>query len=115
MMHNLSEHRINKYRLQEAGGDHEGGAFEVPSPYGIGKLRVIASTGVGWDHVSVSKSNSTPTWNEMDFIKRLFFKDGETAMQLHVPPKKHINHHPHCLHLWRPTDQEIPTPFSWMV
>ena len=23
--------------------------------------------------------------------------------------------HPHCLHLWRPLDAEIPRPPGWMV
>jgi len=31
-------------------------------------------------------------------------------MQLHPPRSKWINNHPYCLHLWRPTKQEIPLP-----
>jgi hypothetical protein len=46
----------------------------------------------------------------MEFIKRKFFADSETAMQLHVPPYDHINRHPYTLHLWRPHDQDIPRP-----
>ena len=47
----------------------------------------------------------------MEHVKRAFFKDDETAMQLHVPPSDHVNHHPHCLHLWRPNDgRDIPRP-----
>jgi hypothetical protein len=38
----------------------------------------------------------------MDAIKRLFFHDTETVMQLHVARTSHINLHPFCLHLWRP-------------
>ena len=51
----------------------------------------------------------------MEHIKRLFFADDETAMELHVPPDKHINTHPNCLHLWRPQDQPIPLPPSIFV
>jgi hypothetical protein len=51
----------------------------------------------------------------MDHIKRLFFKDEEAAMQLHVPPSENISVHPFCLHLWRPHKAEIPRPPSWMV
>jgi hypothetical protein len=36
------------------------GAFRVP-----GGLRVIASDGEGWDHVSVSLPDRCPTWEEM--------------------------------------------------
>jgi hypothetical protein len=46
----------------------------------------------------------------MEQIKRLFFHAHETAMQLHVPACDHVNHHPYCLHLWRPQDAEIPRP-----
>jgi hypothetical protein len=46
----------------------------------------------------------------MEQIKRLFFNDNEVAMQLHVTPDNHISVHPHCLHIWRPHDVEIPLP-----
>jgi hypothetical protein len=51
----------------------------------------------------------------MEFVKRRFFHDDETAMQLHVPVAQHINHHPYCLHLWRPQQGHIPTPPPHMV
>jgi hypothetical protein len=51
----------------------------------------------------------------MEQVKRLFFRDDETAMQLHVPPSDYVNAHPYTLHLWRPLDQEIPRPPSVMV
>lgn len=78
-------------------------------------LRIIASWGMGWDHVSVSRGDRVPTWSEIDALKRVFFKDDETAMQLHVPPREHINYHSHCLHLWRPHALEIPRPPGFMV
>ena len=96
-------------------GDHSYGVFRVPSPTGGHVLTVIASTGEGWDHVSVSLPNRCPNWPEMEHIKRLFFRDDETAMQLHVPPSDHIRVHPYCLHLWRPLSGEIPRPPGWMV
>ena len=96
-------------------GDETCGAFLVPSEIDGGTLKVIASAAEGWDHVSVSRQNRCPNWPEMEQIKHLFFKDDETAMQLHVPPSDHINHHPYCLHLWRPLDQEIPRPPGILV
>lgn len=96
-------------------GDETVGAFVVPSPIDKAPMRVIASVGEGWDHVSVSRSNRVPNWKEMEHVKRLFFQDQESAMQLHVPPAEHINCHPNCLHLWRPLDAEIPMPPGWMV
>lgn len=80
-------------------------------------IRCIASAGLGydWDHVSASTRKRCPTWAEMEQVKRLFFEDHETAMQLHVPPADHINNHPYCLHLWRPHLVEIPRPPGIMV
>lgn len=96
-------------------GDEETGSFLVPSPIDKAPMRVIASSGEGWDHVSISRQNRCPNWPEMEHIKRLFFRDDETAMQLHVPPSDHINCHPYCLHLWRPLDAEIPRPPGLLV
>lgn len=96
-------------------GDETCGMFDVPSPVDKQPMRVIASAGDGWDHVSVSRQTRCPNWQEMEHVKRLFFRDDETAMQLHVPPSDHINNHPFCLHLWRPQNVEIPRPPSFMV
>ena len=78
-------------------------------------LTVIASDGLGWEHVSVSLRNRTPTWAEMEFARELFWRDDETVMQLSVPRTDHINCHQFCLHLWRPLEQEIPRPPAILV
>jgi hypothetical protein len=88
---------------------NQGGYFE------LGKLRIIASWSEGWDHVSVSLPDRCPTWDEMERVKRAFFKDDECAMQLHVPCADYINCHPYCLHLWRPHKSTIPMPPKNMV
>jgi hypothetical protein len=113
----LDRHRQAHLELDLYGqiGDAENGIFAFRSPTDDKVLRVIASTGDGWEHVSVSKVAKTPSWAEMEFVKRKFFKPGETAMQLHVPTADHISIHDHCLHIWRPVDQEIPRPPGWMV
>jgi len=73
-------------------------------------LRVIAAVGGDWDHVSVSLAYRTPTWEELEFIKRLLFKPDEVAVQFHVPVDDHVNVHPYTLHLWRPHKQKIRLP-----
>lgn len=91
----------------------DGGAFIIPCR---GRdLMVIASYGAGWDHVSVSLANRTPNWQEMSYVKSLFWNENECVMQLHVAKSDHINIHNHCLHLWRPQKQEIPIPPKFMV
>jgi hypothetical protein len=98
-------------RLYRSFGDGGNGMFSIPCPRTGVFLQCIASNGEGWDHVSVSLPNRCPNWMEMELVKRMFFNDEETAMQLHVPPSDHVNKHPNCLHLWRPNDgREIPRP-----
>lgn len=96
-------------------GDETCGVFSVPSTIDGAQLKIIASSGEGWDHVSVSRRNRCPNWDEMEQVKRLFFREHEAAMQLHLPPADHISVHPHCLHIWRPHDAEIPLPPKCMV
>ncbi len=109
---------VHKYRIVHPTlgvGDETCGSFSIPSPIDQQQLFVIASCGAGWDHVSVSRKKRTPNWPELEFVRKLFFREGETVMQLHVPESEHVNLHENCLHLWRPQDQPIPTPPSWMV
>jgi len=98
-----------------AAGDDTAGCFYLKSEADRRQLRIIASSDGGWDHVSVSRADRCPTWAEMEQVKRLFFADGETAMQLHVPASDHVNNHPYCLHLWRPHEAEIPRPPALLV
>ena len=93
----------------------DGGAYKIP--FQGRTLLVVAAYGSGWDHLSVSliRGNRPPNWAEMEYVKRLFFKDTETAMQLHVPVAEHLSIHPHVLHLWRPQNGKIPLPPKVMV
>jgi len=113
----LEQYRSRPHEIDIYGhhGDSTCGCFLFPSPIDGAKMAVIASAGGGWDHVSVSRATRCPNWPEMEYIKRLFFKDAETVMQLHVPRADHINLHPYALHLWRPQEVEIPRPPGWMV
>jgi len=96
-------------------GNSKNGMFSIPDTDTGETLTVIASDGMDWEHVSVSKRNRCPTWEQMEKIKRMFFNDDETCVQYHVPPAEHVNMHPFCLHLWRPTKAVLPKPPSIMV
>jgi hypothetical protein len=120
-MRNL--HLLDRYRLTDLAtikwfggvGDETCGAFRVSSPIDGAPLTLVASSGLEWDHVSVSRRNRVPNQVEMDYIYRLFFADDETAVQYFVPRPEHVNNHPHCLHLWRPQNARLPKPPSEMV
>ena len=107
---------IEKYRLREderriygANGDAGNGIFKV---YVSGKSFVcIASNGGGWDHVSIHRPNGKlPTWDEMCAIKDMFFDEDEVVVQYHPRKSEYVNIHEGCLHLWKPTMVEMPTP-----
>jgi hypothetical protein len=112
-------HELDRFRITDPkalvrtdgwAGDGECGSFTIQSPIDGVLMVVVASNGDLWDHVSVSRKNRVPNWAEMSAIHRMFFKDDEVAMQLHMPPSDHINIHPFVLHLWRPHDSTIPLP-----
>ena len=90
------------------------GMFHVMGPCGR-MLRIIAGNGFGWEHVSVSTQKHVPNWQEMCFVKDLFWDDEETVIQYHPPKSEYVNNAPNCLHLWRPIDKDIPLPPSDMV
>lgn len=114
-LNELNQYRDCVWEIQAVGavGDSKGGCFKVAR--GHVELRVMASSGGGWDHVSVSVADRCPTWDELEHIRKLFAKPAETWMQLHVPEKEHVNFHSYCLHLWRPLHREIPKPPSIFV
>lgn len=106
----LESHRITEGPMASRRDDGFNGAFILP-----GGLRIICSDGFAWEHVSVSREDRCPTWEEMCFVKDLFWDEHEWVVQYHPPKASHINCHPFCLHLWRPTNSYLPTPPPWMV
>jgi hypothetical protein len=78
-------------------------------------IQVIASDGLDWEHVSVSLPHRCPTWDEMCFIKNLFWDEEDTVIQFHPANNNYVNNHKHCLHLWRPISQPIPLPPKILV
>lgn len=104
--------------LREEGVPYENGIFRLPRQGKSGKFfTVIASNGMGWEHVSVTipTEKRCPTWEEMCYIKGVFWDDQDAVMQLHPPRSQWVNNHPHCLHLWKPIGVEIPLPDPIMV
>ena len=68
----------------------------------------------GWEHVSVSIPSprsriATPSWQEMSFVKELFWEDDQCVVQFHVPVAEHVDNF-EALHLWRWTGGEFPRP-----
>ena len=96
-------------------GDGEENGFAIV-PTVKRRLMVVFSSGLGWEHVSVSRRDQmTPSWEEMCIVKNLFWDTEDTVVQFHPPKSKYINHHPGVLHLWRPINTNIPTPDTILI
>ena len=117
-----------KYRIKFNPGDPyysdkdfgNNGAFRIKSLKLKHNLFCIASDGHDWEHVSVTRENGletkkTPTWEEMCFVKNLFWDKIDVVVQYHPAENEYVNHHPYCLHLWRPMNQVIFTPPPYLV
>lgn len=116
---------LDKYRGQEPpyksppGATY--GAFQIP--FNGVLLRIIATNGAvpdlkidEWEHVSIHafdpvfKKVRCPKWDEMCFIKDLFWNDDEAVMQYHPAKSDYVNVHDHVLHLWRNKKVSFPMP-----
>ena len=114
----LERHRVRNGELASDESDGMNGAFVIKlhrwHPQGYATAMVVCSDRRGWDHVSVHietpLEQRCPTWEEIDYIRKLFFRGDEWVMQLHAPADKNINEHPYTLHLWRPQNESIPVP-----
>ena len=117
--------RLLRYKVA---GEHYyiDGHYKIPHPrIAAYSYFVVCSDGEGWDHVSVSLRGIVnnrekivercPTWEEMCYIKSLFFNEDEAAVQFHPASSEYVNHHPYCLHLWKPQGITLPIPDSIMV
>src|SRR5688572_2254376 len=102
--------------------DGNNGMFVIPH-YRIAmyEIRCMISDGMGWEHVSVTvahihkEATRCPTWEEMCWVKDQFWNDDEAVVQFHPVKSDYVSMHHFCLHLWRPTDQSLPTPDRLMV
>lgn len=111
--------RIGYFGSNDSDGNN--GAFIIPYNKKI-NLACVVSDGEGWDHVSIHVVDKRgciitrcPTWDEMLFVKDLFFEKDEWTVQYMPPKSKNINVHNYTLHIWKPQDQELPKPPVWLV
>lgn len=112
----LETHRLTTGRFASDRSYGNNGAFLLPSPTRH-RLFIIASDGGGWEHVSVSpqRQKRTPTWEEMCYVKGLFWADDECVIQYHPPESDYVRLDPYTLHLWRPVGHDLPRPPHMMV
>lgn len=106
--------RVRVGRMASEDSIGNSGAFVIQLKHQQ-RLHIIASDMFGWEHVSVSRKDRCPTWDEMCQVKAMFWDNDDCVIQYHPPESEYVNNHPYCLHLWRPVGIEIPMPPSIMV
>lgn len=111
------QYRVRAGILTSTQDDGCNGFFLLPNmtKNGKPKLTISVSDGAGWEHVGVSLSFRTPTWEEMQYVKMMFWDEDDCVVQFHPPKSQYVNCHPFCLHLWRPTSSSIQAPPAILV
>lgn len=76
-------------------------------------LQVIASVAIfddgrEWLHVSFSRKNKMPTYDDLQLVKREFIGNDKKAVMIFPETKYYVNIHPNCLHLWYSADNPLP-------
>lgn len=60
----------------------------------------VEEDGLAWLHVSLSRRRRDPSYEDVRIVKDLFVGRDRTAVQVFPSADRHVNIHPHCLHLW---------------
>lgn len=67
-------------------------------------LRVIVTDeihdGQLWQHVSISRKNRLPTWQDIRRVKDLMIGADEKAIMVLPKQAEYVNAHPYCMHLF---------------
>lgn len=117
------KYRLINHRFLGSDASYGCNGFFVIPHYKIANYSINCqvSDGMGWQHVSVTISSTQrkvercPTWEEMCFVKGVFWDADETVVQFHPPEAEYVNNHKYCLHLWKHENFEMPLPDSLMV
>ena len=107
--------RIEQYRNQNnpIGKSPHGVNYGWFTIHRVSGTLQVMSSGSGnseWEHVSVSLRDRCPTWEEMCFVKNLFWHEEETVIQFHPKITKYVNKCKTCLHLWKKADHDHELP-----
>ncbi len=77
------------------------GWFMIPSNKDGRMIAVQAdATHNEWEHISCSMRNRCPTWEEMCYLKNLFWDESQIAVQFHPAKEDYVNVAKFCLHIW---------------
>lgn len=87
----------------------------INSEYNNKEAHVKFTSALGWEHLSVSFDDEIPSWNFMEKMKEMFWKDDEVCYQIHPKKSEYINDNEYCLHIWRNLNEDIKTPPTILI
>lgn len=61
---------------------------------------IVTHEDQAWYHVSFSKPDKTPSYQDMAWVKDIWIGPDRSAFQLFPKKEEHVNIHEKCLHLW---------------
>jgi hypothetical protein len=87
------------------------GGYGWKSPAGLMVISSAATEDDGkeWLHLSVSRQDRLPSWDDLVEVKEVFGGTATSAIQVIPPRAEYVNCHPNVLHLWVCLD-ESPLP-----
>lgn len=114
-MKSIEEIKKTPNLIIEAETDNDGMGGKYYDKYSNKWLNFIFSYQLGWEHLSVSMPGKTPSWDQMCVMKNIFWNENEACVEYHPKKEEYVNDHEHCLHIWKPTEVELPTPPTILV
>jgi len=101
----------DKWRYVER---REDGALYASNVDRISVIESIAMEldGKRWHHVSVSRPDRLPDYDDLTFVKKHWIGDDKYAYFVFAPRAKHVNIDKHCLHLWCCLDGPVLPDFT---
>ncbi len=70
--------------------------------------KAIEQDGKEWTHLSFSRKNRIPTYQDMVLVKAVFLGPDKDAIMVLPRKSMHVNIHKYCLHLF--SAEEMPLP-----
>lgn len=75
-------------------------------------IRVLASVslydGVEWLHISFSRQNRIPSYDEIQLVRDNFIGTDKKSIMVFPSEDHYVNIHKHCLHLWYSPSNPVP-------
>lgn len=107
-LHAAESYRIRHGRLGSDDSFDSNGYFLVP--YKEEFLLCLISDSGGWDHVNISLPARTPNWEEIEFVRDIFF-DAQDIVVIYSPPRlfPYVTN-PFHIHMWRRQGHQFPIP-----